>query len=820
MARYFLLVLVAFLAIKCSVHAEAEVESALVFSNPTKEAKSATSELRSTNDLLSNSELRSTDELSTSELRPTSEVISAAEEEPAKSELIADEMKLPNIINVQRDNESVNEPANESANPATDDKPKGRAKGHKKGGKVKGKVLESSPNPDVPVEPDYEDDDDDYDDYEIAKEIDKLTDPNHPYNAPIQPPAEPYANQEGYYYAGNPLQPPPAIAQSYGEKPPTSVSFITDENDKQFAQLSDQQAANPPTVKPFKGEASFNFDEPTESPANGDVTSFDQTGVPSQDNGLPLEADEQLPVPSNGEASLGQPTDLQLQETQPAVGNQPANYQQTSDQQAGYQQSNEQPIANSPINDQAAPQPAGQPTIGQPVKPIKAEASYIFDEDENTGLTETPLQDNQEREQTVVAGGNPETGSIYPATQNNYPTTQNNLAPQNDYTAASNKYPASPNNYPTSQNNYPAAENKESPFTVTPLNPSPNPAPQNYGPIAQNGESPFTVVPAYPPKPLYPSPNSPISNSDGPFTVTPLNPPPPNPVPQNNYPVASNNYPAPQNSYPAVPNNYPVPQNNYQTPQNNYQAPQNSYPAPQKDFPFTVVPAVVNPVSSYNGTVNYEPPVPLPYEPYGPYPVTESPPSPVTEYYLPTTLPPAVLVPTTANPVNDANDSDDPVETTEDPSETTTEPDFLDEAAKLSDKIGYQPPSNDLPVNEDESNDLSNALGEEPHGTDNKPEDDSELVVPSVYHLFKEKTKPVPQQAVSNPPVHVGNTEGSTESNTEQPVKAPVSNGKATVIKNQTTIKNQPIKIMNESPKVVITKPSASFPSMDLFRSE
>ena len=128
--------------------------------------------------------------------------------------------------------------------------------------------------------------------------------------------------------------------------------------------------------------------------------------------------------------------------------------------------------------------------------------------------------------------------------------------------------------------------------------------------------------------------------------------------------------------------------------------------------------------------------------------------------------------------------------------ESNSGSDFIDEAAKLSNKIGYQPPAND-------DND-SEGLGEEPHGTDNKAESDAKLVVPSVYQMFKEKTKqPEQQPAVDNPTLKVNI---DTEPSNEPLPSLAVLNPKPTN------------RIMNESPKIVIAKPASSFPAMDLFR--
>lgn len=678
--RYVFLILFALLTIEqCAVHGENEVESGLLFSNSqlVKKEKSVTSELRS-----------------------TSEVISAAGDEQPKSELISGtgetQMRLPEVVNVPRDNE----------NQSTGSKPKGRSRGHKpKGNKVKGKVLESSPNPDVPVEPDFDDDDEEYDDYEVAKEIDKLTDPNHPYNAPIHTPPEqinqPIAST-GQQYGANPPPPPPAIAaQPYAQeetKPPTSsVSFITDDSNKVNVQPSDQESVSPPTVKPFKGEVSLNFDDPTDPPANAgqepvddgqpgatdDQPTNDQTGKQldgsqptdqaNQGNETPLDgnqpANEQPPMPLNGGASLGQPTDSQANEAQSANG----------DQQPNENHLNEQSSVNPPTNDLDGEQSgAHQPTIEQPAKPLKVDASYTFDED--TGLTETPLPASNQEPPQISNGdaedGNSETGS-------------------NDSIGQNNDIP------------------------------------------------PFTVVPSHLPPPLLTTPE-PVSNENN---------PPADPVPD-----PALDLPADQPDPVAQDNDSP---------------------------PFTVVPS------------NLLPTLP-PYTTPGPISFENNPPAdqlPVPAFDLPANPP---------TPINNGNEISGVI-TLDEPGESTTEPNFIDEAAKLSNKVGYQPPSdgNELVVNEEQPNfDLSDGLGKEPHGMDEKAENDAEkLEVPSVYQLFKEKVKPVEQQAVNNPPVQM-------EGNTEQPVKA-----SASVSSSKQTIKN-------ESPKIVITKPSASFPSMDLFRSE
>ena len=145
--------------------------------------------------------------------------------------------------------------------------------------------------------------------------------------------------------------------------------------------------------------------------------------------------------------------------------------------------------------------------------------------------------------------------------------------------------------------------------------------------------------------------------------------------------------------------------------------------------------------------------------------------------------------------------------------------DFIDEAKKLSNKLGYQESNKDEIDDYEQSNkinDLGDSSKLEPHGADDKAESESEsLVYPSVYKLFKEKMDRLyekqqklkeqklqeQQQAVINPTV-VASLSSSTS-----PLP-PASSSTPTKTTN---------KIVNLSPKIVFTKPS-SFPSMDLFR--
>lgn len=362
------------------------------------------------------------------QLRGLNEVIRAGEvgRERTSGELIKEPseslMQLPKVINLPRDNESSNQQSVDGKSP------KGR-KGHKKIGQVKGKVLDGRPGSEKPAEPDYEDDEDNYDDYEIAKQIDQLTDSNSPYNAPIVPPIAP--SQSGYSWIQE-----NAVRPNDYENP--SLTYITNNNPPFVAQPAGQQAAvNAPIAKPFKGEASFNFQEqpdpmpnypaidgqpgyinPPLPPLNERPGSFPPAYEPLPENRLP--ANEQLARPFNGDApvNFGQPTDFQApQQTNPLTNNQ------------GLQQPNPYPPP--------AYEPSQPFTVQQPFKPFKGEASFTIEGDDDTRPTGSLVPDNQDQQTNLPANvqwsgppAYPEQPPAYPNIQYS-PATPLTAAPQN-----------------------------------------------------------------------------------------------------------------------------------------------------------------------------------------------------------------------------------------------------------------------------------------------------------------------------------------------------------------------------------------------------
>ena len=150
------------------------------------------------------------------------------------------------------------------------------------------------------------------------------------------------------------------------------------------------------------------------------------------------------------------------------------------------------------------------------------------------------------------------------------------------------------------------------------------------------------------------------------------------------------------------------------------------------------------------------------------------------------------------------------------------EVDHLDEAKKLSNKIGHQEnvetaiehdgQKTDEEINEiNKLSDLGDSSKLDTHGTDDKI--NIEMPYSSIFQMFNDKMNRIQQQqSISNPTVVAFPANNApANSSTVQPTNDPAQSNSLPNAKTS--------KVINQSPKIVLIKPT-SFPSADLFRSK